>query len=104
MDKFKYYIIFNSSATLEGSWLGTIEEFTAKFIVPHINEIYTYQIWLADSTDYEEDMVNIKREADMFDQMIEQHEQEELEKEVAERWAKQQFINQFYSGNPDLEH
>jgi len=93
MAKFRYYIIFDSSGTLNGTWDGTIEEFSSKFITANINDIYSYQIW-EDNQD-EPDMDDLfyqKRDADMFDEMIEQHEQEELEKEVGEQWAKEQYL------------
>ena len=86
MTKFKYYIIFKSSGTLEGTWTGVIEEFTELFINPNINDIYSYQIW--ENTDPDvDDLVSQKRDMDMFDEMIEQHEKEQLEQDVVQQWA-----------------
>lgn len=121
MPKFKYYIIFKSSGTLEGTWTGVIEEFTELFINPNINQIYSYQIWL-DVQDAEPafDLLSQKRDMDMFDEMIEQHErdidmfeemieqherdQEELEQHVAQQWAREQYLretNPAYWNNPE---
>jgi len=100
MERFRYYIIFNSSGTLDGTWTGTIEEFSSKFITNNINDIYTYQIWV-DNQD-EPDMDNVveqKLDQDIFDQMIEAHEQEQLEQQVSKQWAKEQYLREFYSQN-----
>ena len=100
MAKFRYYIIFHSAGTLEGTWTGTIEEFSSLFITANINEIYSYQIWEdgsePDQDPDPDDLFYQKRDMDMFDQMIEQHEQEELEKDVAEQWAKEQYLRDHY--------
>lgn len=100
MATFRYYIIFDSSGTLDGTWTGTIEEFSSKFITPNINEIYSYQIW--EKTDeYQDEVVEQKLDADMFDQMIEQHEMEQLEQDVAEQWAREQYLREIYAAGSE---
>ena len=105
MAKFKYYVIFKSSGTLSGTWTGLIEEFTEKFITPNVNDIYSYQIWediAANAPDPDVDDISAQKlDADMFDQMIEQHEMEELEQDVAEQWAREQYLREVYAAGSE---
>jgi len=99
MEKFRYEVVFKSPGVLTGEWSGTIEEFRNRVLNPNLQDIHSYQIWSEpenSQTTVEDDLFYMKRDADLFDQMIEQHEQEELEKDVAEQWAKEQYLRDHY--------